>query len=137
MSNQAGADPCAMVIFGASGDLTCRKLAPALYNLALDGLLPDDFAVVGVARSRLSGEAFVESLAEGVRAHSRRPLDNERWNGLAKRISYVCSAGRSPGPERGLHSDRQRRFCLVRDHHIEEPVELPDPAAGGRAMATT
>ncbi|HET7514287.1 MAG TPA: glucose-6-phosphate dehydrogenase, partial [Gaiella sp.] len=44
-------DPCALVVFGASGDLTKRKLLPALYSLAVRGLLPERFAVVGVARS--------------------------------------------------------------------------------------
>ena len=102
-----------MVIFGASGDLTRRKLAPALYNLALDGLLPENFAIVGVARSRLSGEAFVESLVEGVREHSRRPLDDERWGALARRISYVCSADDGPGALEALREAwREQRFTM-------------------------
>ena len=52
-------DPCALVIFGASGDLTKRKLFPALYSLALRRLLPEKFAVVGVARTR--GDATTSS----------------------------------------------------------------------------
>jgi len=80
-----------MVIFGASGDLTRRKLVPALYNLALDGLLHEGFAVVGVARRPMEGEAFVETLTEGIRAHSRRPLSDDRWEALARRISYVVA----------------------------------------------
>ena len=51
------ADPCTVVIFGASGDLTRRKLVPALYNLHLDRLMPPSFAVVGAARSAMSRPA--------------------------------------------------------------------------------
>jgi glucose-6-phosphate 1-dehydrogenase len=83
--------PCTMVIFGASGDLTRRKLVPALYNLALDGLLPERFAVVGVARRPIEGQAFVETLAEGIRSHSRRPLSDDRWQDLARNISYIAA----------------------------------------------
>ena len=50
-------DPCALVIFGASGDLTRRKLFPALYSLALRRLLPERFGIVGVARTRADDEA--------------------------------------------------------------------------------
>ena len=50
--------PCVMVIFGASGDLTKRLLMPALYNLACDGLLPEEFAIVGMAMDELTSEAF-------------------------------------------------------------------------------
>ena len=57
-------DPCTIVIFGASGDLTKRKLIPALYNLAREGLLPDDFAVVGYARRDIGTQAFREKLQE-------------------------------------------------------------------------
>src|SRR3954469_10400784 len=52
------ADPCAMVIFGASGDLTRRKLIPALYNLAKNKLLSRNFAVIGVARSPMTSEEY-------------------------------------------------------------------------------
>lgn len=82
-------DPCTMVIFGASGDLTRRKLVPALYSLLLDGLLPERFAVVGVARSDLTDRAFVDSLREGLAQHSRRAFDEERWSWLAERMRYV------------------------------------------------
>ena len=52
------ADRCIMVIFGASGDLTTRKLLPALYNLARNKLLPQEFAILGFAKDELSEEAF-------------------------------------------------------------------------------
>ncbi len=91
LSNERASDPAALVIFGATGDLTRRKLVPALYNLHLDGLLPASFALVGTGRSAQSGESFAESLREGIEAHSRRPLDAEMWHELAQRISYVVT----------------------------------------------
>src|SRR5437899_10841232 len=63
----AKAPPCAMVIFGASGDLTKRLLMPALYNLARAGRLSDKFALIGVDRSEKSHEDFREEVADGVR----------------------------------------------------------------------
>ncbi len=93
LRDERAADPCAVVILGASGDLTQRKLVPALYNLHLDGLLPGSFAIVGAARSELSSEAFASQLREGIEEHSRRPLDGDTWPELAERISYVSTAG--------------------------------------------
>jgi len=82
-------DPSALVIFGGTGDLCCRKLVPALYNLALDGLLPEGFAVVGVARRPLTSEEYIATLREGVAEHSRRAIDPAVWDALAARITYV------------------------------------------------
>ncbi len=78
----------AMVIFGATGDLTQRKLLPALYNLAYDGFLPTDFIVMGASRTKLSDEAFRERSRESVEAHSRRPVEEKVWQDFAKRIFY-------------------------------------------------
>ena len=58
------ADPCAMVIFGASGDLTKRKLIPSLYNLAKDNLLAKDFALIGFARDEMSTEQWRDKLTK-------------------------------------------------------------------------
>ena len=85
------ADPCAIVIFGVTGDLTRRKLVPALYNLLLDGLLPSRFAVVGVARSPHDG--IVDDLKKGVESHSRRPLDEKKWGELTAGWSFVPVSG--------------------------------------------
>jgi glucose-6-phosphate 1-dehydrogenase len=82
--------PCALVIFGATGDLTRRKLVPALYNLKLEGLLPARFAVVGLARKALTDEAFVEELRAGVEEHSRtKPIDPVVWQDFAGGVRYV------------------------------------------------
>ena len=83
-------DGCAVVIFGASGDLTRRKLMPALYNLAVSRALPGGFAVVGVARREKSGETFVGEMKEGISAFSRRkPIDPAVWSDFSRGISYV------------------------------------------------
>lgn len=88
MPREQSLQPTALVIFGASGDLTRRKLLPAVYNLALSRLLPERFAVVGVARRPMP--EFVSLMEAGVGKHSRRrPLDLAAWGELAKRISYV------------------------------------------------
>jgi glucose-6-phosphate 1-dehydrogenase len=88
MPNDRTAPPCVLVIFGASGDLTKRKLVPAAYNLALSRLLSQNAAVVGVARRPLP--EFVAQMKEATAKFSRRkPLDEAVWNDLARRTSYV------------------------------------------------
>ena len=67
----SGVESATVVIFGASGDLTRRKLIPALHSLACEGLLPRTVQVVGVARSSLTDEAFRMRLYEGVVEHAR------------------------------------------------------------------
>jgi len=91
LSRDRAAEPCVLIIFGASGDLTRRKLVPALYNLALDGLLPEKFAVVGVARSELSDEEFASKLRAGIDAHSRRPLAAAEWAKIQSITSYFSA----------------------------------------------
>ncbi|WP_394829757.1 glucose-6-phosphate dehydrogenase [Pendulispora albinea] len=84
------ADACAVVIFGASGDLTRRKLMPALYNLALGRYLAGSFAVVGVARREKSHQEFRTEMKEAVGKFSRRkPVDEAVWGDFEKGISYV------------------------------------------------
>ena len=88
MPHERTAKPAALVIFGASGDLTKRKLVPAVYNLALSRLLPGGFAVVGVARRPKPD--FAEEMRASVAKFSRRkPLDEATWAELARGISYV------------------------------------------------
>lgn len=78
-----------MVIFGASGDLTRRKLAPALYQLAADNQLPECFRIIGFARSKKSREEFRRELYEGITQFARnRPPDNSVWENFAPDIEY-------------------------------------------------
>jgi len=78
-----------MVIFGASGDLTKRKLLPALLNLAEEGLLPKDFAIVGFSFDQVTTEAVREKLAKEVRDFALRPVDDHLLQWLVERIYYV------------------------------------------------
>ena len=84
-------EPCALTIFGASGDLTQRKLFPALYALAVRNLLPEQFAVVGVARTRMSTDEFREQMEEAVKEHGRDEFRPDVWGELAEGIRYVCA----------------------------------------------
>src|SRR5262249_42001825 len=84
------ADPCLLVLFGASGDLTKRLLIPALYNLACDGLLPPRFAVVGIALDELSNEQFRARMTADLKKFSTRPaIDDRAWGELAGRLHYA------------------------------------------------
>jgi glucose-6-phosphate 1-dehydrogenase len=82
-------DPCIAVIFGASGDLTQRKLMPALFSLACEGLLPEQFAVIGMARSELDNESFRQKMRQGIEAHSRlSPKECELWSDFSQNLFY-------------------------------------------------
>src|SRR5207249_3192609 len=85
------ADPCALVIFGASGDLTKRKLFPALYSLALRRLLPESFGIVGVARTEEGDADFRERMKAAVQEFSRDAFRRETWDWLAERMHYVAT----------------------------------------------
>ncbi len=82
-------DPTIIIILGATGDLTWRKLIPAIYNLYLDKWTPDNFAVVGVSRNKYSQTAFNTRLQEGVNKFSRRGKTKKAdWEKFAKYLSY-------------------------------------------------
>ena len=81
--------PAVIVIFGATGDLTSRKLLPGLYSLAVQQLLPPETAIVGAARTALADDEFRAMMREGVEKHSRIPVDDDIWEGFARRLMYV------------------------------------------------
>lgn len=83
------ATPCTMVIFGASGDLTKRKLIPALCNLAKEHLLSPQFAVIGFSYDSLTTEAFREELSKDLREFATEPVDPKLWAWFLERIYYV------------------------------------------------
>src|SRR6266852_8394641 len=80
-------DPTILVIFGASGDLTKRKLLPALYHLEQSGLLPKDFAVVGVARRPLE-KTFAADMKEGILSGGDVERDDPKLDQFVSRIQY-------------------------------------------------
>src|SRR5687768_9452203 len=83
------ADDCILVIFGASGDLTRRKLLPAVYNLAEAGHLPERFAIVGVARPRIAVEEYRRQMRERVTTAEGELLEPEKWTRIEERLQYV------------------------------------------------
>jgi glucose-6-phosphate 1-dehydrogenase len=81
--------PCVMVIFGVTGDLTARKLMPALYDLAVGHPLPEGFSIVGVSHRDWSDETFRSEMKEAVKKGARTPVTDESWDLFAQGLYYV------------------------------------------------
>src|ERR1700677_3600561 len=95
--------PTIAVIFGATGDLTHRKIVPAFYHLAKNKLLPEDFAIVGFARRPKSDADFRKGLSEALHEFSHtKPIDEEVWNKLLSHIYYFQGALDDPIAYKGL-----------------------------------
>lgn len=85
-------EPVVFVLFGATGDLSQRKLAPALYNLFLDGWLPDNFSVIGTGRTPLKAAAFATQLKQSIHQYSRRNnIKAADWKKFASHIDYCVA----------------------------------------------
>ncbi len=82
-------DPCILTIFGAAGDLTKRKLIPALYNLKRSGLLNDHFAVVGLARKDLDTDRFRDQMMKDLKDFVPAPVDAAACEDLVRKIHYL------------------------------------------------
>src|SRR5215469_12023635 len=98
-SRQIGArpgDPCTVVIFGAAGDLTKRLLVPSFYNLHVEKLLPDNFAVVGVSVEQFSDDVFREKLTQDIQEFGHSPVQKELWDWLKAKIYYHSGDFRAP-----------------------------------------
>lgn len=89
-------DPCTIVIFGASGDLTKRKLLPALYNLKVLRLLPQDFSVIGVAVTDGDDESIRTQMTSDINEFATRPVDKDEWEDFRKRSYYLQGDFNSP-----------------------------------------
>jgi glucose-6-phosphate 1-dehydrogenase len=121
-------DPCALVIFGASGDLTRRKLFPALYSLALRGLLPERFGVVGAARSQESDDEFRERMKRAVQEFGRDDFRDETWDWLADGMRYVSTdfadeGGEDPVVKALNELDEQRGTAGNRVYYLAVPPD--------------
>ncbi len=103
-------DPCVVVIFGASGDLTSRKLLPALFNLRREGLVPEQTSVLGTARTAMSDAEFGKQMRAAVAEHSRVEPDDS-WGGFADNLFYV------PGD---LSSDETYRELRAKLEEIDD-----------------
>jgi glucose-6-phosphate 1-dehydrogenase len=104
--------PTILVIFGASGDLTKRKLIPALAGLIADGYLDANFFVIGASRSKVTDEEFRQSLWESVSVHAPRPIEKPAWDRFACNIFYQPLDGTKPGDFPVL---RERMVALLED----------------------
>jgi glucose-6-phosphate 1-dehydrogenase len=97
------ADPCVVVIFGATGDLSRRKLVPALYNLACEGCTGVQFDVLGLGRTKVSDGEFLTMMREAVaKAEDTRDFNDEVWNAFAARLHYTAGDFADAGAFREL-----------------------------------
>ena len=115
-----------MVIFGASGDLTKRKLFPALYSLAYRQLLPEKFAVVGVARTEETDDDFRERMKEAVQEYGRDEFRDDIWEPLAEGMRYIATDFADEGGEQRLAEllgelDEQRGTKANRVYYLAVP----------------
>jgi glucose-6-phosphate 1-dehydrogenase len=120
------AEPCALVIFGASGDLTKRKLLPAIYSLAVRDLLPEELGIVGVARTPETDAQFRARMKDAVRAFGRDPIDEKIWKRLASGMHYIATEFASDGGEDELMAlltklDRERGTAGNRVFYLAVP----------------
>jgi len=124
-------EPCAMVIFGASGDLTRRKLVPALYQLAVDDQLPPCFRVIAFARSDKAHDAFRKELRDGLAEFARtKPVDDAVWSKLASAVDYHRGGYDDLASFRALHERlrRMNKACGVGDNRLFYLATPPDLA---------
>jgi glucose-6-phosphate 1-dehydrogenase len=112
LASRAMPEPCSVVIFGATGDLTHRKLVPALYNLAADGDLPPGLSLVGFARREKTDQIFRSELEEAAKKFSRQTINDELWKNFSSAIYYHRSEF---GEVEGYHRLRERLNQLDKD----------------------
>jgi glucose-6-phosphate 1-dehydrogenase len=92
MKSTLKSQPVIFIIFGGTGDLNLRKITPALYNLFCDDWLPDQFVIVGTARTKLTDDEFRDRLLEGVNQFSRNgKADQNKWAEFASHVSYQAA----------------------------------------------
>jgi len=127
---ERAAEPCVTVIFGASGDLTKRKLVPALYSLATQNLLGGGFSVVGTGRTPMNHEAFRTAMRDAVNRYSdATPPDNAHWESFASGLFYTPTDTQKPESYNNLINllvqvDRERGTAGNRLFYISTPPTL-------------
>jgi len=138
--------PTILVIYGAAGDLTWRKLVPALYNLYLDGWLPKQFSIIGVDRKEMSAEDFCQRLKDGVDHFSRRgKTDPKTWGEFSKHIcNYLSGDFKQDGTYTSLAEELRSRekqwgASANRVFYMATPpamVSIVTPALGKAGLAS-
>jgi len=138
------AEPCALTIFGASGDLTKRKLIPALYALAFRNMLPSSFGVVGVARTPMTDDEFREKMKQAVIDFARDEFRQDVWDELAEGMRYVATDFADDGGEEDVVQclnklDEERGTANNRVYYLAVPptaIETIVVAMGKRRAAS-
>ncbi|MEA2692369.1 MAG: glucose-6-phosphate 1-dehydrogenase [Acidobacteriota bacterium] len=120
------APPSTIVIFGATGDLTKRKLVPALFNLVAGGLLPDELAIVGFGRTEMSSEQFRDHMREDLERFATRKVDPQLADWLIERISYTAGNFKDSASYERLEStiqkaEQERRTGGSRLYYLATP----------------
>ena len=133
LSKHRGAPPTVVVIFGASGDLTARKLVPAIFNLCLDNLLPNEFHLIGFGRKPIEDVQFRETMDEAINTYSRRALNKEIWERVRQNTIYhaggydvedafISLARKIDKIEHDLGRAVQRLFYISTPPGVFEPI---------------
>jgi glucose-6-phosphate 1-dehydrogenase len=126
-------DPCCFVIFGVTGDLAHRLVLPALYNLAANDLLPDNFCVVGIARNAMSNEDLRDSLMTGLRQFATRKVDEKIADHLLQGVTCIVGDPGDPGSfdnmskqldeiEKSRNTGGNRLFYLATPPNAFQPI---------------
>ena len=127
-------DPTIIIIFGGGGDLTSRKLIPALHNLLLDEHLPEHYAIIGIGRRNIDDETFRTHLREGLDRNSRRgQATDASWREFSTRLSYVSEDVSDPASGTALMQrleelDRERGVRANRVFYLAIPPNRMEPA---------
>ncbi len=132
--------PCALVIFGGAGALTHRKLLPALYNLALDGDLPEHAAIVSFSMEELNDESYRAFAHDAIRNNSRRPIAEDGWNKFARMLSFVRGRFNEAADYQVLHNhldsvDREFGTAGNRVYYFAIPPNFIETCATGLHQA--
>jgi len=137
---RAAYPPCAVVIFGGAGDLSHRKLLPALYNLSIDDELPERLAIVGFSMEELTDESYREFARTGIAQFSRRPLDDAHWKKFAALVRFQRGNFSQPADFAALAKrldglDREVGCAGNRVFYFAIPPEFIDASSEGLSGA--
>jgi glucose-6-phosphate 1-dehydrogenase len=134
------AEPCLMVIFGASGDLTRRKLIPALFDLACVGCMNPFFQVIGTGRTEMSDESFRQQMHDAAKSsRDSRDFNDVRWDWFAERLHYISGDIKDPKLFSRISAKLDSLSQASRPHnrlfYVSTPASLAGPIVDGLGAA--
>jgi len=119
-----------MLIFGASGDLTRHKLLPAIFNLCEDGHLPEEFAILGIARPPMQETDYRAQMREQVREVEGEPLEDDKWQNIERRLYYISGEFDDATLQVGtVRLPGARMICLFNWDAAPRTLTVPLPGA--------